>query len=242
MPHPSGRPWIVAHRGARLVGAENTIEAFRAAAARGADAVELDVRRSADDALVVIHDAALPGWSRPIVEMTRAQIRSAAPHVADLDAALHACAGMWVDIEVKNAPYEPDWDPEAATTRRVASLVRSMGFEDRTLVTSFDPGAVAAAVDEGIRAGLLVGRSADPVDALATVAGIEMLLPSVSAMSDDAAAAVVTAASARDIEVGVWTVNDAAEMRRLAGAGVGAICTDDPELAARVLKGQQPLR
>lgn len=235
MPHPSGRPWIVAHRGARMVRAENTIEAFRAAAALGADAVELDVRRSADHTLVVIHDAALPGWGRPIVEMTRSQIQSAAPHVPDLDAALEASAGMWVDIEIKNAPFEPDWDPESATTRRVAHLVRSMGLEDRTVITSFDPGAVAAAVDEGLRAGLLVARSADPVDALGAVAGIEMVLPSVRAMSGDTASEVVTAASARGIEVGVWTVNDAAEMRRLADAGVGAVCTDDPELGARVL-------
>jgi glycerophosphoryl diester phosphodiesterase len=218
-----------------MVRAENTIEAFRAAAALGADAVELDVRRSADDVLVVIHDAALPGWNRPIVEMTRSQIESAAPHVPDLDAALQACAGMWMDIEIKNAPFEPDWDPESVTTSRVAQLVRSMGLDSRTLLTSFDPGAVAAAVGEGLRAGLLVARSVDPVDALGAVAGIEMVLPSVSAMSGDTASMVVRAASTRGIEVGVWTVNDAAEMRRLADAGVGAICTDDPKLGVRVL-------
>ena len=236
MAHPSGRPWIVAHRGARLAEAENTIAAFRAAAALGADAVELDARRTGDGVLVVVHDPALPGWDRPIVAMTRDEIRLAAPHVPDLDEALGVCEGMWVDVEIKNAPFEPDWDPDAATTRRVAGLVKALGVTDRVLITSFDPGSVAAAVDEGIRAGLLVIRSADPLDSIATVPGIEMVLPNVSALAGERAAEVVSAAADRGVEVGVWTVNEAAEMRRLAGAGVGAIATDDPELAFETLE------
>jgi glycerophosphoryl diester phosphodiesterase len=50
---------VLGHRGARLVAPENTIEAFRAALDEGADGVELDVRQTADGALVCFHDAAL---------------------------------------------------------------------------------------------------------------------------------------------------------------------------------------
>jgi glycerophosphoryl diester phosphodiesterase len=50
---------VLGHRGARLVAPENTIEAFRAALDQGADGVELDVRQTADGALVCFHDAAL---------------------------------------------------------------------------------------------------------------------------------------------------------------------------------------
>jgi len=39
------------------VAPENTVEAFVAAGALGADGVELDVHRTADGALVVHHDA-----------------------------------------------------------------------------------------------------------------------------------------------------------------------------------------
>ena len=235
MPHPSGRPWIVAHRGARLVEPENTVAAFRAAAALGSDAVELDVRRTADRTLLVVHDPVLPGWSRPIVEMTREQVRIAAPHIPDLDEALDGWSGMWVDIEIKNAPFEPDWDPDAATTRAVAGLVRELDVSDRVLITSFDPGSVSAALDEGLRAGLLVTRSADPLESIEALPGIEMVLPNVSALAGSRAVEVVSGAGARGIEVGVWTVNDPAEMRRLAEAGVGAIATDDPGLAAATL-------
>lgn len=242
MPHPSGRPWIVAHRGARLLRAENTVDAFRAAHALGADAVELDVRRTADGALIVVHDASLPGWRRPFVEMTRAEVRSVAPHIPDLEDAIDACDDMWIDIEIKNAPFEPDWDQDATTTRKVAALVRSRGAEDRAVITSFDPGSVTVALGARMRAGLLVIRSADPVEALGAIPGIEMILPHVSALSGRRAIEIVTTAAARRVEVGVWTVNDAAEMRRLAEAGVGAIATDDPALAASAIGGDSAPR
>ncbi|HEX5502984.1 MAG TPA: glycerophosphodiester phosphodiesterase [Thermomicrobiales bacterium] len=56
MPAPSARPLILGHRGAPLVAPENTLLAYRRAAERGADGVELDVQRSADGALPLLHD------------------------------------------------------------------------------------------------------------------------------------------------------------------------------------------
>ena len=50
---------ILGHRGARLVAPENTLAAFRAALADGADGIELDVRQTADGALVCFHDSSL---------------------------------------------------------------------------------------------------------------------------------------------------------------------------------------
>lgn len=46
----------IAHRGARNVAPENTLEAIKKAAQLGADAVELDVQLSADGSVIVIHD------------------------------------------------------------------------------------------------------------------------------------------------------------------------------------------
>ena len=51
---------VIGHRGASRAERENTLEAFHAAVAQGADGVELDVRRTADGALAVHHDAHLP--------------------------------------------------------------------------------------------------------------------------------------------------------------------------------------
>ena len=54
----AARP-VIAHRGSSAEAPENTLPAFEAAVRRGADAVELDVRLTADGAPVVIHDETL---------------------------------------------------------------------------------------------------------------------------------------------------------------------------------------
>lgn len=57
---PAARPLVVGHRGARARFPENTLPAVRHALESGADGVEVDVRVTADDVLVVAHDGTLP--------------------------------------------------------------------------------------------------------------------------------------------------------------------------------------
>src|SRR5256885_16654645 len=54
---PPARPLILGHRGAPAEAPENTLASFRRAAELGADGIELDVQRSADGRLPLIHDA-----------------------------------------------------------------------------------------------------------------------------------------------------------------------------------------
>lgn len=233
VPHPTGRPWIVAHRGASRQAPENTIEAFTLAADLGADAVELDARRTADGAIVVHHDDTVPGSDRPIVAMTRAELAAAAPWVPDLAAAIAACRGMWVDVEIKNDPREADWDPDDAVVAAVAAA-----HADADIVaTSFNPATVAAANRAGLRTGLLLGRGLDPAEMAAPAAetGHEFLLPHWSTLRGTHGEHVVAAARRAGIEVAVWTVDDPAEMMRLARLGVGAVCTNLPDVAASAL-------
>ncbi len=49
-------PLIIAHRGASSQAPENTMSTFKAAVEAGADAVELDVRLSKDQQVVIMHD------------------------------------------------------------------------------------------------------------------------------------------------------------------------------------------
>ncbi len=93
---------VIAHRGASRAERENTLAAFRRAAVMGANAVELDVRRTSDGAMAVHHDAVLPD-GRVICEMTSAELPE---HVPLLPAALDACNGMWVNIEIKNPIFK----------------------------------------------------------------------------------------------------------------------------------------
>ena len=115
---------VIGHRGASRAERENTLAAFRAAVAQGADGVELDVRRTADGALAVHHDAHLPD-GRAIVATTWADMPD---HVPDLASALDACAGLrTVNVEIKNWPGDVDFDPSLAVVDRVRRGARSDG-------------------------------------------------------------------------------------------------------------------
>ena len=70
---------VIAHRGSSSEAPENTLPAFEAAVRRGADAIELDVRLTADGAPVVIHDATLDRTTDrtgPVAALTLAELRA----------------------------------------------------------------------------------------------------------------------------------------------------------------------
>ena len=80
---------VIAHRGASAAAPENTLAAFDLARRMGADAVELDVRRTRDGVLVVHHNPGLAD-GRHIRDTDAADLPATVP---DLGAALDACAG-----------------------------------------------------------------------------------------------------------------------------------------------------
>ena len=70
-------PLALAHRGDWSEAPENTLAAFQAAARAGADMIELDIRRTADDAVAVVHDPTLERiWGSPlaVVDATLADL------------------------------------------------------------------------------------------------------------------------------------------------------------------------
>ena len=107
---------IWAHRGASVALPENTLAAFAAAVAAGADGVEFDVQLSADGVPVVIHDERVDrthdgvGW---VGELSAASLASLAPRAAvgaagaipTLDEVLDLLAptSLTINIELKNS-------------------------------------------------------------------------------------------------------------------------------------------
>lgn len=233
-------PRVLAHRGATAVAPENTLEAFVAASALGADGVELDVHRTADAGLVVHHDAEARGLG-VLAERSQAEIRAARPEIPTLEEALEVCTGMLVNVEVKNLPGDDDYDPaEGVATGVVELLTRRRGRDD-VLVSSFNLESVdrVRELDASVRTGFLTLVGMDPVDAVevAHAHGHGAVNPDVRALVGRTAAATVTRAHELGMTVNAWTVNDEDEMRRLAAAGVDAVITDVPDVARRVLDG-----
>jgi glycerophosphoryl diester phosphodiesterase len=221
---------VLAHRGAHGSAApglrENTVPAFRAATAIGADGVEFDVRRTADGALVVHHDPTLPDGRR-IEDVAHADAPAWVPSLAE---ALDACAGMTlVDVEIKNSPFEPGFDPTHEIGRQVAE---ALAGRTGILVSSFNLATLDAfrEVDPATPTGWLTLPGYDQLDAATTTAahGHSALNPPDAATTPE----VVGAAKACGLLVVTWTVNDGGRLAELAALGVDVAISDRPDRAA----------
>ena len=100
---------LIAHRGDPRHAPENTLQSFRQAAARGARAVEMDLRRRTDGAWVVFHDPLPRRIPRSILELPEA---------------LAFCRGRRISayLDIK--------DPRAESS--LARLIRDSGWLSRT--------------------------------------------------------------------------------------------------------------
>lgn len=222
---------VIAHRGASAAEPENTIAAFLAAARMGAHAVELDVRRSADHASVVNHDAQLAD-GRLIAEIG---VHELPGHVPLLGDALDACTGMQVNVEIKNASVDPDYDPGHFLVAAVAAIVNDRKMADDVIVSSFNWDTVdrMAATEPRVQRAYLTTASWDQQRALNRLVreGHHALHPHHLAVN----AELVAAAHDHGVEVNVWTVDDPDRIRWLAACGVDGVVTNVPDVALAAL-------
>jgi len=185
--------------------------------------VELDVRRAADDSVVVHHDAHLAD-GRAIIELSRAELPESVP---DLAAVLDVCAGIEVNVEIKSEKKDPDFDQTYWISRAVLDVARDAGALDRVVVTSFDHDAVDClrADDAPLRTGW-IGMVPPNWDQL-VARGHTIFNPWHGLVTEQ----FVAQAHRRDVFVGTWTVNDLDTIPDLAATGVDAILTDFPQAA-----------
>lgn len=216
---------VLAHRGAPGEWGENTLAAFCEARRLGADGVELDVRRSADGALVVHHDEAVEG----VGPIATARVRDLPDYVPLLSDALSALEGMVVNVEIKS-------DGDDALPLATAAEVAGLAWSDRVVVSSFDAGCleVVRQAEPALALGWLLDWRVDAramVDeaALRGFAGVHPFVTSVDA-------ALVDAAHRAGLAVRVWTVNSPGDLRAMVDLGVEAVITDRPAEALAVAR------
>jgi glycerophosphoryl diester phosphodiesterase len=224
-------PVVLAHRGVSSEFPENTIEAFGAARFRGADGVELDVRVTADGDLAVHHNPRLDD-GRVIGQLTRGELPDEVP---TLQAALEACEGLTVNIELKNLPGEPDFDPSSAIADRTVATVNRLGLGANVIISSFNLSSLERVhqLDPQLATGWLVIDVAElgaMLDRLVD-GGHRAIHPPVGRTS----AQLIRAAHDRGLQVNTWTVDDPIRIEQLAGDGVDAVITNVPDVAHDVL-------
>jgi glycerophosphoryl diester phosphodiesterase len=226
---------ILAHRGSpdRPGGiGENTLEAFARAGRLGADGVELDVRLTLDGGLAVHHDPVIPE-AGPVAELKVADLP---PWVPLLPAALKTCAGLTVNIEIKNLPGEPGFDPEDRVARDVVELVVAAARVPDVVVSSFWPDTlgVVRTAHPDLATGLLLTSWFDPVVGLAMALerGCTALHPHVDLVGPE----LVGEAHRAGLSVATWTVNHPSQLEAAAAAGVDTVITDHVVQAVRALR------
>ncbi len=232
------RPLVIGHRGAAAVAPENTLAAFRAGLAAGADLVELDYHHTADGVPVVLHDDALDRttgaaarWGRSNVRVDTIQLaelagldagswfgaRFAGESVPTLEEALRLiCRDRLAAIEHKQG--------DAAT---LVELLRRLSLIDRVAVMSFDWTFLAAC--HGLSTELVLVALGDGDFHPAVLADVENIQATLVGWNQEyVARPQVEAIRQRGRRLWVYTVNDTARAKELAALGVSGLITDDP--------------
>ncbi|SDL10554.1 glycerophosphodiester phosphodiesterase [Tessaracoccus oleiagri] len=230
---------IWAHRGASAYAPENTLPAFELAIAQGADGVELDVQRTADGHLVVVHDETVDrtsdGTGR-VVDLTVAELRRLdfgdGARIPLLDEVLRLCAptGMVVNVELKTSiELYPGIEQEAR------DVVEAAGMGERVVFSSFNHYTLAGLRGQVApeRLGLLFADGIHEPWEYARRFGAGALHPGLHLLQ---LPGYVERAHEAGLLVHVWTVNDPGHMALVAAAGVDAVITNHPDAAAAALR------
>ncbi|MFF8954517.1 glycerophosphodiester phosphodiesterase [Streptomyces sp. NPDC014894] len=209
----------VGHRGDPYLVRENTLPSLRSAVASGADAVEIDVRLTADGVPVLLHDSTLKrlwGHDRPVARLTRAEVAELTlGGVPTLAEALDALDGHRVMIDLPGA--------DRATVRAVVGAVHELGAAERAYYCAGPSTMLAVrAADPAAETALTWTSLAPPRPVL-----LDALRPRTLNYRFGLIGRSLTDRVHRDgMLVSAWTADTRRTMRALVAAGVDSITTN----------------
>ena len=250
-----------AHRGASARAPENTLEAFRLAAASGAGGLETDVHMTRDGYVVAIHDDTVDRTTDGtglVREMTLAELkdldagyrftpdggatypyRGRGVRVPQIGEVFRELPGLTVNIDIK----EDVPGVEGALLR----VIEGERAEGRALVASSARARIVARFRRLSDGRVRTGASAQEIVAFYYLSRLRLeglLAPRYNALQVPAerrgthivTPRFVEAAHARGVRVDVWTIDEPHKMRRLLDLGADAIMTNRPEVLMGVLR------
>ena len=229
-------PLPFAHRGGASDAPENTMPAFQYAIDLGYRYIETDVQVTADGVLVAFHDNDLrrtTGRKGRISDLPWSEVQTALVDGQAPVPLLEDLLGNWPEVRVNiDCKSDAAVDALVATLRRTNSLDRVCvgAFSDRRirrlrgilgdrLCSALGPAGVAA---------LRFGRPG-------SLGGLTAQVPVKQGPLTVTDEAFVDRAHRLGIQVHVWTIDDADEMKRLLDLGVDGLMTDRPMVLRDVL-------
>ncbi|WP_461369797.1 glycerophosphodiester phosphodiesterase [Candidatus Darwinibacter acetoxidans] len=234
------------HRGAPEAAPENTISSFLAAEALGAHGIELDVMLSRDGEIAVIHNYELDATTSgkgPVKDYTMAELKQldagswfheafAGERIPTLQEVIEIIDPQTlINIELKTESPATDGLEQA-----VVKVIQEHDLYDRVVVSSFNPIALLRVkwADKKIPVGLLYAP--DLPRFLSEGWFIPLLRPEALhpeiRMVDEK---YMEWARKKGYRVNVWTVNEAADLKRMLDLGVDGIITDRPDLLRQIM-------
>jgi glycerophosphoryl diester phosphodiesterase len=218
-------PLRIGHRGAAGHAPENTLLSVETALSFGVDVVEIDVHRSLDGHLIVMHDERVDrttngsGYIRDMtleqIQLLETTLHQRVPALTDVLNAVTGRASLMIDIKVRDIVCEIA-DLAASITPQVSIYYASFLHSELLRLRDLDPAAKTIALIEATP----VAQTAFALDCLATHAGIgfESLEPGFIRELKDAGIGVFT-----------FTVDDPRDIRRARLLDVDGIISNFPD-------------
>ena len=212
----------IAHRGDPLHERENTLPAFTAAVALGADMVELDLRRTRDDEIVVLHDENLQrlwGVDASVGDLDLAQVQG----IGDGDLRIPTLREV---LRAVPLPLMVDFTRREVVPGGLAA-VQAAGALERSLFVTGNVEALRLlrALSAEARIGLTWLDGAAPPLPLLEELQAEYWNPMFGLVTPEGVASV----HAAGLQVSTWTVDDPRDMTRMVEAGVDAVVSNRVE-------------
>ena len=235
-------PIVIAHRGNSAHRPENTLASFASALEIGALFVELDVQLTADGQVVVLHDPTVDRTTDghgPIASLSLSEARQlsagyprrfgsdfATERIPTLAEALDLVRGRArVMIEIK--PDAVGANVDDGIEEQTLRIIRDRGAEANVAILSFDHRALErcrALEPDIVRGQLFYRAAAAEIVAACRASASKVAMPEKGMLSDE----VVAAVRGAGLELGVWVVDDPAELPDLLRHAPFGIASNDP--------------
>ena len=218
----------IGHRGAKAYEPENTLRSFKKALEIGVDAVELDVRKTKDKQLVVIHDADIKKTTNGkglVNELTLKEIKEFSTEKNEKIPTLEEA----LDFLDKKAKILIELK-ETGVEEKVFSLVHGNGLQKNVIIVSFIEDALRKIreLDKEVETGLIYVTHRNPIKA-----ALELKASYLVSFYKFTHTVNVQKAHENGLKVVVWTINKPEEVAEYTKKGVDGIASDKPDILAR---------
>ena len=233
-----------AHRGASNYYPENTMVSLKEGIKTGANGLEIDVHKTKDNKLVVIHDEDIQRTFKGkglVKDMTLEELRrfkcrnknfenNIECRIPTLEEVLDLVKETNVILNIELKTDEIHYE---GIEKDVIELVNRYGLKKQIILSSFNHESIkiCGEIDSEFETGLLYSKPIENVVQYAKEFGANAIHPDLRLVSEE----LIKEANENNIKVNIYTVNSPIYMRKLIKTGVNGIFTDYPDLLKEIM-------